>query len=410
MEQPKPKKTRQKPPEKKNAPKDIYAARKRKKRRKVLQQGIWLLLLAIIILILYQRRDSWIPKLETIGQRHQSRHIESAAEDGRFPIWLYGDTRCQLGTAGGELILLTDSYLQVYEPDGTPVASRQHTYGNAMLQTAGGYAMVYESGGTHFRLETPSKTRFEKTMSDPIVFARVSANGMTAVVTTAETCACRLYVFNVKGQQIYERSCVERLVDASFNADETGCYAVSIHAADGGMKSVVHSYDFTMINDVWTSQPLDTLAISVYNTSGGDVFLLGDTMCCYLTAAGTVRSSYTYSDKLECGAFSGENAALLFSNDEKRLKSLVLLDGTTNLPAVRVYDKDVMAIAMVPESGAVLVQQRKQLETVAYSGTVLRTEAMADSYEGFLRIGENLYLRSYDHIDTMQYELIKTEK
>lgn len=410
MEQPKPKKTRQQPSVKKNAPKDIYAARKRKKRRKVMQQGIWLLLLAVIILVLYQRRDSWIPKLETIGRRHQTRYAESGAIDGRFPIWLYGDTNCQLGTAGGDLILLTDSYVQVYEPDGTPVASRQHTYGNAMLQTAGDYAMIYESGGTHFRLETAAKVRFEKTLNDPIIFGRVSASGLTLLVTSAETCACRLIVFNEKGQQIYERGCVERLADAAFNADAGGCYAVSIYAAEGTMRSVVHSYDFQQKNDLWTSQPLDTLAISVYNTSGGDVFLLGDTMCCYLTSAGTLRSSYTYPDKFKCGVFSGETAALLLSNDEKRLESLVILNSASELPSVRVYDKDVKAIAFVPESNAVLVQQRKQLETVSYSGAVLRTDPAEDNYDGFLRIGSYLYLRSYDHIDMTQYALEKPEK
>ena len=55
--------------------KDIYAMRKRKKRRKVLQQSIWMLLLAVTVLVLYQRRDSWIPKLETMGMRHQNQRL-----------------------------------------------------------------------------------------------------------------------------------------------------------------------------------------------------------------------------------------------------------------------------------------------------------------------------------------------
>ena len=57
------------------AAQDIYAMRKRRKRRKVLKQSVWLLLLAVVILVLYQRRDSWIPKLETMGMRHQSRQL-----------------------------------------------------------------------------------------------------------------------------------------------------------------------------------------------------------------------------------------------------------------------------------------------------------------------------------------------
>lgn len=411
MEQPK-RKLKQKPKPKqaehKVQAKDIYAAHKRRKRKKVLRQSAWLLALAIIILVLYQRRDSWIPKLETIGQRHHTQPQAGSSDRGKFPIYLYGDADYQLEEAGGSLMLLTDSYLQIYEPDGTPIAVRQHTYGNALLQTAGDFAMIYESGGTHFRLETAAKQRFEKTLSDPIIFGRVSAGGMTALVTSASTCACKLYVFNNKGQQIYERSCVERLVDVAFTKDESGCYAVSIAAVNGAMHSIVHSYDFQMENDLWQSEPLDTLAISVYNTSVGDVFLLGDTMCAFLTAGGALKSYYVYPDKFLCGRFSGETAALLLSNDEKRTKSLVMLRSDAEVPVNRVYDKDVKDIELMPEAQAVIVQQRRQLDTVSYDGTVLQSNPIADNYDSFLRIGQHLYLRGYDHIDTMNYELTNT--
>ncbi|MBP0967330.1 MAG: hypothetical protein J5722_06835, partial [Oscillospiraceae bacterium] len=254
---------------------DIYAMRKRKKRRKVLYQSIWLLLLSMTVLILYQRRDSWIPKLETMGIRHHTNRQGTGSEaDGNFPIYLYGDTDYQTADVEGRLLVLSDSYLFVYDTDGTQLAARQHAYGSAMLQTAGEYALVYEYGGTSFRLDTPAKPRYEKKTSDTIIFGRVSADGQVALVTSASTCACRLLVFNAKGQQYYERDCVERIVDVSFHAQGGGCYAISMDASEGSLHSVLHSYSFSQNEDLWASAPLDMLAISVYNTDDGSVFVL----------------------------------------------------------------------------------------------------------------------------------------
>lgn len=391
---PKPQKTRR-------APKDIYAMRKRKKRRRVFRQSIWLLLLAMTVLVLYRQRDVWLPKLETIGLRHQTQLQE--AQDGNFPLYIFGDNEFQIAQSAGNLLVLNDSYLYVYETDGSLLSSRQHTYGSAMMQTAGNYVLLYESGGTHFRLETTEKNRFEKTLTDPIVFGRVSGNGLTAIVTGADTCACRLLVFNQKGQQIYERNCVERIADLTFHPDEGGCYAVSIRAEEGGLVSVVHSYSFTASEDIWSSQPLDTLAISVYNTSEGELFLLGDTMSCFLTAQGNLLTSYVYPDALSCGCFAGNTAALLLTNSEKRTESLVILNNMASSPILRSYDKDIKDIAVVPEQDAVLVQLRKQFETVGFDGTVQRVTPVSDSYDGFLCIGQHIFLRGYDVIDVQEY-------
>ncbi len=373
-------------------------------------QGGWLLLLAIVILVLYQRRDSWIPKLETIGTRHQSQQNHFGDTDGNFPIHIYGNTEYQLSQAADQLLLLTDSYLNYYEQDGTLAAARQHTYGNVMLQTSGDFSLLYENGGTRFRLETPAKLRYEKTISDQIVFARVSPNGTAALITDAEDCACRLYVFNHKGQQIYSRDCVERISELAFNPDATGCYAVRIETENGVMKSIVNSYVFSSPDTIWSSQPLDMVAISVYNTSEGNLFMFGDNKCCFLDSAGNLLSSYTYPDQLVRGCFAGNTAAMLFRNDATRTGSVVVINGASGSPAVRTYEKDVRDIGLMTENDEVLVQLHNEIETISYQCNVMQTTPLADNYDGFLRIGQNLFLKGYDRIACMEYEATDRQK
>ena len=385
-------------------PKNIYTQRRQKKRRKILRQGIWFLLLVMAVLVLYQRRDSWFPKLETIGLRHQSNRYGDAASDGDFPLYVAGSGDCQIASAGKKLFVLSDSYLNLYETNGTQISARQHTYGNAMLRTAGDYALIYESGGTHFRLETPAKTVFEKTVNDPIIFGRISENGLIAVVTSAETCACKMLVFNIKGQQIYERSCVEDLIDVAFHPDEGGCFAATLHMNNGILQSVIHSYSFSQSEDIWSSKPLDMLAVSVYNTEEGNIFVLGDSQACTLSPEGAVLREYVYPDALVRGTYAEGTCVLLLANNEKRTKTVVILKTDGREPQLRSYDSDIKDIGLYPEKEAVLLQFRNQVEMISYSGDTLQQLPVSDSYEGFGRIGSFLFMRGYGKIDRLELQ------
>ncbi|MBQ8922586.1 MAG: hypothetical protein IJ060_10595 [Oscillospiraceae bacterium] len=370
---------------------NIYAARSQKKRRRILRRSIIFLLLVMAVMVLYRRRDSWMPGLDASGRQSQQ-------QEGKFPLYIPGSSEYQMGAADGKLVVLTDSYLNFYQTGGGQVAARQHTYGSAMLQTAGNYALVYENGGTRFRLDTPGKAVFEKTVSDPIIFGRVSDQGKVALVTGSETCACRMLVFNAKGQQLYARNCVEDLSDICFRSDGGGCYAVSVFMQEGSLKSVVNSYSFTSKDDLWHSQALDMLAVSVYNTSEGNAFVFGDTRCVFLDRDGAVTGSYEYPKSLSGCAFRDQTAVLLLSDQERRSSSVVILDGSTQSPVVRSYEKEIKAVGLLSD-GTILVQLRSKLERLSETGRVLEEKEISDSYEGFRSVGSYIFLHGYQHID-----------
>lgn len=382
---------------------DLYAVRRQKKIRRIVRRVVIFAVLALVLLLVYQKRDIWIPRLETIGARHQSHLNEGSLTDGEFPLAVYGGSGYRAASMNGRLLVLSDTYLHIYDTNGNLESARQHTYGSAMLKTAGNYALIYESGGTRFRLETANSVRYEKSVTGSVIFGRVSENGQVLLVTTSETSACSLYVFNHKGQEVYHRSCVENITEANFNADDSGCYAVSIEAVNGILKSVVHAYSFSSETDLWSSQPLDMLVISVYNTSSGELFLLGDEAACYMTAGGAVKSTYTYPDALLQGDCIGNTAVLLLRNDEKRMDTVVMLHGDAASPVTRSYDKTVKTVGVLPESGNVLVQLRTKLETLRPDGALIGEHAVSDSWDGCLQIGAYLFLTGYDRIDRIVF-------
>ncbi len=81
----------------------------------------------------------------------------------------------------------------------------------------------------------------------------------------------------------------------------------------------------------------------------------------------------------------------------------MVLNGPSGSPAVRTYEKDVKDIGFVPEDEALLVQMRKEFETLSYQCNVMQNTPVDDSYDGFLRIGQNLFLHNYNHIERLEY-------
>lgn len=383
-------------------PVDLYAVRRRKKRRRLLKRSLLFLSIAAVLLLLYRKRDIWIPRLETIGSKHQSMHGDGSFPDGGFPLQVYGSENYQIGKMNQKLLVLSDSYLNIYETNGSLHASRQHTYGAPMLQSAGNYALVYENGGTRFRLDTGSGMKYEKTITDSIIFGRVSEEGEVLLVTSSDSCACRMVIFNNKGQSYYERNCVEDITEAAFTPDSKGCYAVSIRVKNGIMQSVVHAYSFKS-GDLWSSQPLDMLVISVYNTDSG-LFLLGDEAACYLDSRGAVLSTYRYPDALAGGDCIGDTAAVLLRNDDKRTYTVAIMNGDAANPVLHVYDKTVKSIGLMHDSKNVLVQLRSRLESLRLNGSVGDTAAVTDSCRSFLQIGSYVFLTGYGRIDRVLFK------
>lgn len=382
---------------------DVHALRRKKKRQRLLKRIALFLLLSAFILVLYVNRDLWIPKLERIGQTQQIVQQNDGSLSGdKFPLSIYGGAAYQTGAMDGLLLILSDTYLYLYRTDGTLADTRQHAYGSAMLQTAGDYALVYESGSARFRLETKNTTKYEKNAADNIVFGRVSKEGYVALVTTSETSACKLVVYNTDGKQIYQRNCIEELSEVVFDTENGGCYAVSIRTADGVLQSVVHSYDFQSEQARWVSQPLDMLCISVYNTMDGGVFVLGDVSAAYLDVGGAVRSTYVYPDTLVCGDFYNDTAAILLRNDEKRSNTVALLGGASAEPFLMDFDSTVKDVAVRGET--VTVQTRTAIETRDHSGAQIAAAAISDRFDSFLMMDSHLFLMGYDSIDRLDYD------
>lgn len=380
--------------------KDIGLLRRRKRRRQKILKFTAFLVLIIIGVGLYENRDRWIPKLEGIGTKYYSiSQSKKTKSSGSFPLIVSDGVNYSVGNIERNLAILSDAYLYIYSNDGDLIDTRQHAYNNAILETVGKKAIIYEHGGNRFRVESRYKTVYEKDIADNILFARISKDGVVAVVSSSDTYVCMLTVYDALGKEIYKVQSIERIFDLCFTSDSKGCITVTIDADKGRMVSKVHNLSFSSETAKWVSEKLETFTIKSFYTSEGGAFVLGDTKCAYYDINGQKISEYTYKDKLIGYDFDDGKVAMIFYNDQKRKNTLVTIKGP-NAEAEEIVIGEQLKCVDV-EGDNVYIMTKVDIKAYNFNGKQLKSKGVSDTYNKFYKIGDYFFLLGYDRIDRL---------
>ncbi len=377
--------------------------RKRRHRLRWFRNFVIFLLIAAFCGYLYVQRDAWIPKLEGIGSRYDSvTENDGELAAGNFPLSFSGGASYQAELVDDTLFLLHDAYLDLYSLHGDHRDTRQHTYQNAMISTSSKYALLYESGGTSFRLDSKSKNIYNKSVDDNIITGKVSNQGNVVLITESSTYSCSIQVYDNTGKRIYQRDCLEHVVDVSFHSDENGCFFTSIQVENGALQSTVTSVLFHQVETQWTSLPLDTMAITSGVASDGTLCVIGDTSCTYFSSTGEVLSSYTYRGTLLSEDLENGRAALLLQDDQTRDTALVLLDRSADAPQRTTVDDTSQLVRVF--DGDALVMCPGDVTSYDFSGNALATVALEGAYTSFIKQDGYLFLMGYERIDRVNFK------
>lgn len=241
---------------------DMIEKRKRRSKLRAFRNLLLFLLIVGFCGYLYVQRDMWIPKLEGIGSRYDSvTQNDGTLAEGNFPLTISGSSSYQADIVDDTLFLLHDAYLDTYSLHGDSGDTRQHAFQNAMMCSGGKYALLYESGGTSFRLDTKHKNVYSKSVDNDIISGTVSDNGTVALITESSSYACSILVYDNTGKRIYQRNCVEYVVDIAFHKDNDGLCFTSVQVENGVMNSTITSVLFHQVDIQWTSMPLETMSV-----------------------------------------------------------------------------------------------------------------------------------------------------
>ncbi len=380
---------------------DIVEVKKREKRKKIIIRIIIFAVIAIAASTAYFTKELWLPKLRGIGKQYTTIINDGRLAEGNFPIEINNGVDYQAECADSCVIVMSDAYIFFYSEEGGLIKKRQHAYTNAVMDTAGDKVLIYEHGGSRFSVEDRNGIIHSQQTDEHIIFARLSNEGYTAVVTTSQKYECEISVYDDKGEIIYERKCIQKVSDISFTENSTGCIIGYIYAENGSLVTSVQEAVFTQNGEKWTSPGLDTFGLDVYGYDGG-AFVLGLDACGYVDTSGQISSFYHYDGDLADGASSNGQSAVIINSDDRRKYTMALFDGGGTEPITIGFETPLIDVAV--SDGLAYVMTQNAVLAYDFTGSLRSTASVNDSYTGFIRSDSYVFLKSFNKIDRINYE------
>ena len=98
---------------------------------------------------------------------------------------------------------------------------------------------------------------------------------------------------------------------------------------------------------------------------------------------------------------SGKSAVVI-NNDDRRVYTAALFSGNGKTPLVVELESPAVAVSVFRGLAYILTQE----EVLAYDfkGNLRSTAAVNDSYSGFVRSDDHIFLKGYDKIDRIDYD------
>ena len=379
---------------------DGSAVTNKKKRSRRIKAFIFLLI-AVIVAGLYFSRNIWLPKIRGVNRQHDVIINDGVLARGNYPIEVSGGNDFQLDCVGENFAVLTDAYLFFYNQKGEIIRKKQHGYTNPVMRCAGGSVLVYESGGDDFCIENAEDTVYTKNFGTNIMFVRMSEEGYIAAVTTSRNYDCEIFIYDTKGNMIYERKCFEHVNDLCFNEESAGCTISFINAQDGSISTFAEEINFSQGDEIWKSAGLDTVGLDIYSHNSG-AFVLGLDACGYIENNGEIVSFYRYDGELAGGSSDGIQSAVAVNNYPRRKYTLAVFPNSTKKPMEFEFDQPLIDVTV--KDDIIYVMSKEMIIAYDFTGAVRATAEISDSYSGFVRSSEHIYLKGFNKIDRIDYK------
>lgn len=384
---------------------DVRRHRKAKKRRRAFAKFLGFIVLIILCATVYITRDRWLPFFDGIATRYLPK-AENSGElaEGNFPLTISGGAEYSvLPIDGSSFALLEDTHFSVYDYNGKELYDTQHGYSNATMKASSSRrVLVYDMGGYSFSLEGKYKNVYSKKLENQIIYGNISSNGYAAIVTLSDKSLCMLSVFDNNGNPIYYYHCTSgRITNVEFTRSGDGIIVTEVSTKGGQLISKLSKFRFSEEQPVWTADGLDTLIFDVEIRSDGMIIAFGDTRCAYYDKDGDFIGGYTYKNDLVHFAESGEMTVLLTENEERRSFGLITFSDITGEITEIKLNENVKAIQA--DGSLIYVMTDNNVTLYSMTGMEINKVSVSSSYDGFMRLGDYIYLLGYADINRTDF-------
>lgn len=364
--------------------------RKRKKNKK--KRIIAWIIIGIIVAVLLVMRIAEID-FSSIGSGSFS---SAGQQTSDFPFKLTSGSDIYFGSVGNDIAVLENTTYTVLDPSNAEVKINfDHGYANPVIETAGGYSLLYDQGGTSYRLDNDSDNIYQESSQNKILCAGVSDSG---TVVLAETSSESLSTVSVYSKSLKQK----------FSYDVTDGYVTNVAVDSRGSRvafAVVSSENARFKTVVYTMNVEDKEPRAQFEYTGSsvldirfsstDLFVVGSDFVSVIDSLKTEKAVYEQGTVNTVTYSFASNGNLIYAYTEYSGSagnniSVVKPSGRTK----EVASTDIAVKDVTGNSSRVSVLTAESVVTYKISNSNVLAEYQADdSYSSIQQISDNVYAR-----------------
>ncbi len=211
-------------------------------------------------------------------------HIRTAVAgigsgDG-YPYRMNGIEISDAGVTNSDLILVYDDTVKVLDSTAKEISNIPHTYDHPIMSCNSGRALIYDIGAKHFRVQSKTRTLYEKELSYMILTGAMGKDGTVAIASRAKDAQSMLTVYNTNEDEVFVWKCAKENIISCDVSDNGRLLAVAVLGVDNGsVYSKVYIFNKNDTEPKASFEYMDSAVSSVQFLSNETLFVFGDNIC-----------------------------------------------------------------------------------------------------------------------------------
>lgn len=211
-------------------------------------------------------------------------HIRTAVAgigsgDG-YPYRMNGIEIGDAGVTNSDLILVYDDTVKVLDSTAKEISNIPHTYDHPIMSCNSGRALIYDIGAKHFRVQSKTRTLYEKELDYIILTGAMGKDGTVAIASRTSDAQSMLTVYDSNEEEIFVWKCAKENIISCDVSDNGKLYAVSVLGVDNGsVYSKVYIFNKRDTEPKATFEYKDSAVSSVQFLSNETLFVFGNNIC-----------------------------------------------------------------------------------------------------------------------------------
>ena len=211
-------------------------------------------------------------------------HIRTAVAgigsgDG-YPYRMNGIEIGDSGVTNSDLILVYDETVKVLDSTAKEISNIPHTYDHPIMSCNSGRALIYDIGAKRFRVQSKTRTLYEKELDYIILTGAMGKDGTVAIASRTSDAQSMLTVYDSNEEEIFVWKCAKENIISCDVSDNGKLYAVSVLGVDNGsVYSKVYIFNKRDTEPKATFEYKDSAVSSVQFLSNETLFVFGNNIC-----------------------------------------------------------------------------------------------------------------------------------